>query len=195
MGLLYGRAGRLTAKNGGFRPGQCRAEAEPRRGPPPGSCPLDACHGGTNAPNKSLAAPARKQSIFSLQAKRSARGLTRLARLPQCFATVCAAFPAPADAKVGLGRIVALYYRSSNFIPDSLMYSVPPYLRRRCDRTLGRVAGRGHADRRAAARGRGRRAVAAGAGLHRALSAPLLPPPVRSTIYYCKRLLVPVLPY
>jgi hypothetical protein len=27
MGLLYGRAGRLTAKNGGFRPGQAR-EAE-----------------------------------------------------------------------------------------------------------------------------------------------------------------------
>jgi hypothetical protein len=25
MGLLYGRAGRLTAKNGGFRPGQCGA--------------------------------------------------------------------------------------------------------------------------------------------------------------------------
>jgi hypothetical protein len=24
MGLLYGRAGRLTAKNGGFRPGQCK---------------------------------------------------------------------------------------------------------------------------------------------------------------------------
>jgi hypothetical protein len=23
MALLYGRAGRLTAKNGGFRPGQC----------------------------------------------------------------------------------------------------------------------------------------------------------------------------
>jgi hypothetical protein len=23
MGLLHGRAGRLTAKNGGFRPGQC----------------------------------------------------------------------------------------------------------------------------------------------------------------------------
>jgi hypothetical protein len=25
MGLLYGRAGRLTAQNGGFRPGQFRA--------------------------------------------------------------------------------------------------------------------------------------------------------------------------
>jgi hypothetical protein len=24
MALLYGRAGRLTAKNGGFRPGQCQ---------------------------------------------------------------------------------------------------------------------------------------------------------------------------
>ena len=26
MGLLHGRAGRLTSKNGGFRPGQCREE-------------------------------------------------------------------------------------------------------------------------------------------------------------------------
>jgi hypothetical protein len=26
MGLLYGRAGRLTAENGGFRSGQCWAE-------------------------------------------------------------------------------------------------------------------------------------------------------------------------
>ena len=26
MGLLYGRAGRLTAENGGFRPGQSRAD-------------------------------------------------------------------------------------------------------------------------------------------------------------------------
>jgi hypothetical protein len=31
MGLLYGRAGRLTAKNGGFRPGQSRAEIQAGR--------------------------------------------------------------------------------------------------------------------------------------------------------------------
>ena len=28
MGLLYGRAGRLTAKNGGFRPGQWLSDDE-----------------------------------------------------------------------------------------------------------------------------------------------------------------------
>ena len=39
MGLLCGRAGRLRAKNGGFRPGQCAAEAAasapPAASPPP----------------------------------------------------------------------------------------------------------------------------------------------------------------
>jgi hypothetical protein len=32
MGLLYGRAGRLNTRNGGFRPGQEQAEAVAARG-------------------------------------------------------------------------------------------------------------------------------------------------------------------
>ena len=31
MGILYGRAGRLTAENGGFRPGQSEREVEEKR--------------------------------------------------------------------------------------------------------------------------------------------------------------------
>jgi hypothetical protein len=41
---------------------------------------------------------------------------------------------------VGLGRIVALYHRSTaqiHVIPYSQIYSVPLFLKRRCDRTLG----------------------------------------------------------
>ena len=38
---------------------------------------------------------------------------------------------------MGFGRIVALHYRSSTFMPDSVRDSVPLYLKRQCDRTLG----------------------------------------------------------
>jgi hypothetical protein len=40
-------------------------------------------------------------------------------------------------ARLGLGRIVALYYVLILFIPDSLIYSVPLFLKQQCDRTLG----------------------------------------------------------
>jgi hypothetical protein len=39
--------------------------------------------------------------------------------------------------RLGLGRIVALYHRLVHFIPESLAYSVPLFLKRQCDRTLG----------------------------------------------------------
>jgi hypothetical protein len=38
---------------------------------------------------------------------------------------------------IGLGHIVALYYRSFRFTPDSLIYSVLLFLKRHYDRTLG----------------------------------------------------------
>jgi hypothetical protein len=38
---------------------------------------------------------------------------------------------------LGLGRPVALYYLLILFIPESLTYSVPLFLKRQCDRTLG----------------------------------------------------------
>jgi hypothetical protein len=39
---------------------------------------------------------------------------------------------------LGLGRIVAMYHRSStHFIPDSLTHPVPLFLKRQCDRTQG----------------------------------------------------------
>ena len=38
---------------------------------------------------------------------------------------------------VGLGRIVALHHLLIHFIPDLLTYSVPLFLKRQCDRTLG----------------------------------------------------------
>jgi hypothetical protein len=41
----------------------------------------------------------------------------------------------PAQA-IGLGRIVALYYLLIPFIPESLKYSVPLFLKQQCDRTL-----------------------------------------------------------
>jgi ankyrin repeat protein len=45
------------------------------------------------------------------------------------------------EVGLGLGRIVALYHLLILFIPESLTYSVPVFLRRQCDRTLGRAAG------------------------------------------------------
>ena len=66
MGLLYGRAGRLTTKNGGFRPGQ---------------------------------ADATRCALGSVAHCRFARPLV-------------------------------------HFIPESLMYSAPLFLRRQCDRAL-----------------------------------------------------------
>ena len=38
---------------------------------------------------------------------------------------------------VGLGRGGALYNLLTHFLPDSLRYSVPLFLKRQCDRTLG----------------------------------------------------------
>ena len=35
--------------------------------------------------------------------------------------------------EIGLGRIVALYYLLTLFIPESLTYSVPLLLKRQCD--------------------------------------------------------------
>jgi hypothetical protein len=43
---------------------------------------------------------------------------------------------------LGLGRIVALPPPLIRFIPDSLTYSVPLFLKRQCDRTLGGARGR-----------------------------------------------------
>ena len=43
---------------------------------------------------------------------------------------------APAPARIGLGRIVALYHLLILFTPKSLTYSVPLFLKRQCDRTL-----------------------------------------------------------
>ena len=49
---------------------------------------------------------------------------------------------APAEGEapmvlLGLGRVVAFVPPLIHFIPDSLTYSVPLFLKRRCDRTLG----------------------------------------------------------
>jgi hypothetical protein len=52
-------------------------------------------------------------------------------------------FPGASGGQVGPSRIVALYDRPSTFIPDPLTYSVPPFLKRQCDRTL-RPGLRGH---------------------------------------------------
>jgi hypothetical protein len=38
---------------------------------------------------------------------------------------------------IGLGPIIALYHRDIHFIPDSLIYAVPLFLRRQCDRAPG----------------------------------------------------------
>ena len=43
---------------------------------------------------------------------------------------------APAPTRIGLGRIVALYHLLILFIPKSLTYSVPLFLKRQCNRTL-----------------------------------------------------------
>ena len=42
-----------------------------------------------------------------------------------------------AEARIGLGRIVALYYLLILFMPESLTYLVPVFLNRQGDRTLG----------------------------------------------------------
>jgi hypothetical protein len=57
------------------------------------------------------------------------------------------------EVALGLGRIVALYHLLILFIPESLTYLVPLFLKRQCDRTPGRAASWAH-------RGRARRAAA-----------------------------------
>jgi hypothetical protein len=44
------------------------------------------------------------------------------------------------EASLGLGRIVAFLLPLSHFIPDPLTFSVPLFLKRRCDWTLGQSA-------------------------------------------------------
>jgi hypothetical protein len=44
-----------------------------------------------------------------------------------------------ARASLGLGRIVVFAIPLILFIPDSLTYSVPLFLKRQCDRTLGQL--------------------------------------------------------
>ena len=44
MGLLYGRAGRLTAENGGFRPGQCATWFDGCNQCAVGNSTADSCH-------------------------------------------------------------------------------------------------------------------------------------------------------
>ena len=44
---------------------------------------------------------------------------------------------------LGLGRVVASYHLLIHAIPKSLTYSVPRFLKRQCDRTLGEPARRG----------------------------------------------------
>jgi hypothetical protein len=66
---------------------------------------------------------------------------------------------AAAEARPGLGRLVALHHLPIRFIPDSLTYSVPRFLKRQCDRTPG-AARRRHAERDTRSAGAGGGAAA-----------------------------------
>jgi hypothetical protein len=61
----------------------------------------------------------------------------------------CAFGARQTEAKVapGLGRMCRLVLPCIHFIPDSLRYSVPLFLKRQCDRTLGRARPDGGAGR------------------------------------------------
>ena len=54
-----------------------------------------------------------------------------------CLMDFVPACTAHLEAALGLGRIVALYFRSSTSYPYSLTYSVPLLLKRRCDGNPG----------------------------------------------------------
>jgi hypothetical protein len=63
---------------------------------------------------------------------------------PSIFEVACvAALFCLGVVAVGLGRIVALYHLLIHVTPESLTYSVPLFLKRQCDRTLGADAGSG----------------------------------------------------
>jgi hypothetical protein len=53
------------------------------------------------------------------------------------FECVQAAMEIERGVHGGLGRIIALHHLLIRSIPDFLTYSVPPFLKRHCDRTPG----------------------------------------------------------
>jgi hypothetical protein len=119
MGLVYGCAGRLTDKNGGFRPGQFLKYA------PFSSAKAfhDVIGGGAKSSWGADSESTRSLSDSESEDEDgSGRKPLKVAKL---------------QAILGLGRIVALYHLLIYFIPDSLSYSVPLFLKRQCDRTLG----------------------------------------------------------
>ena len=64
-------------------------------------------------------------------------GLLNDAQMAETRGLAFANYELRAEARIGLGRIVALYYLLILFMPESLTYLVPVFLNRQCDRTLG----------------------------------------------------------
>jgi hypothetical protein len=88
--------------------------------------------------------------LNALAARCTRRPLLRITARPRELAQFCAREDPAAwclgveaaainatGARLGLGRIVALCDLLIHFIPESLTYSVPLFLKRQCDRTLG----------------------------------------------------------
>ena len=64
-------------------------------------------------------------------------GLLNDAQMAETRGLAFANYELRAEARIGLGRIVALYYLLILFMPESLTYLVPVFLNRQGDRTLG----------------------------------------------------------
>jgi hypothetical protein len=112
MVLLYGRAGCLTAKNGGFGPGQVavsKTQAAYYR-----AC-LELVH-----------AEAHLQRSYQLQSSSQGHSIKKRDDAREKKA---GAYRAQSHCRFVLPLI--------RFIPDLLTYLVPLFLKRQCDRTLG----------------------------------------------------------